>query len=418
METLRHERDIRRYVERALRENGSLREGVPDPMWDNRWQPDSSTILDSVGDEREQHIESLVEILDDDMQLYLATKAWEAGGLDAPYDSPPAPATTRAVPTEVLRADPYEEARGRAFTAGLASIAAERPEVQGFREEALGGVPRSPAAVRTFLASPLAQLLRRSTVRRLLLTSAPVDIPSHIEPAAPDDEDNRESIVVVIEPLDERITCWWSSGTEHATLPLPPQHCELVSYRPGSLLEELHKVAKRLSRQIPPWDEARAAWFVLTGEAPEVLPLHGMTEYRRGSLGLWERAVITLHAEPWVSAERVADLYRLAQQRVFPERAPRRAAALLYWEFDQKERRKDGADLAMEETRRRWNAVHPEAPAPNPSGWGKALTRGKEHAAHILHPGYLAPSARRRADHATPITTPIPADFGETPRTD
>lgn len=417
METLRSEDEIRRYAVRQLRATGFDIRDVPEPMWEDRWRPNAGAILESGDDQREDHIEDLVMDLERDLSLFAACEGWGLTSLSHHKSEGAIANASRPAPTDALPPDPYEDARGRALTAGLAAIAADRPEVRGFREEALGGGPRSPAAVRAFLASPLAQMLLRHTVRSLPLALAPVDIPSRVEPTPPEDEDEREGIVVVVEPLDKRITCRWPRGTPLVTLPLPPECSEPVFYRPGSLLAELHKVAKRLSGQIPPWDEAGAAWFVLTGEAPAVLPLYGVTEYRRASLGIWERAVITLHAEPWVSAERVADLYRLAQQRVFPERARRRTPALLYWEFDQNERRKDGAGLTLEETRRRWNAAHPEAPAPDRSGWHKALARGAEHAAHILHPGYLAPSARRRTDPATPISTPIPADFGDTPRT-
>lgn len=410
METLHTERDVRRYVVKRLDAEGWHIAEVQEAIWQDRWGGCGSALLESVGDRREDLIEDLVIDIERDLRVFSACDGWGAEAPRRGEDGGAASVAARAVPVAGIAPDPYEDDRARAFAEGLAGVAADDPGVRRFRDDALGGGVLAPEAARAFVASPLACLVSRGTVWRRSLPMPGAAIASRAEPAACEDDD-RERIVVVVEPPGEPITVYRRRGGQGAALPLPDG--DPVGYRSGSLVAELHKVAKRLSRSIPLWDDAEAAWFVLTGRPPVLPPLRGETRYVRGALGQWERAVVTLHVEPWVSEKRVAALYRFAQRNIDQSPIPRRDASLPAWLFKREEERAAGHVLSFEELRRRWNDAHFTRTYPNRPGWWKAVRGGEKHAAAILRPGYLSPSARRARQasvDSTPIRTPDSAD--------
>lgn len=91
---------------------------------------------------------------------------------------------------------------------------------------------------------------------------------------------------------------------------LTPEEAEkAISDGVGSI-----STSRQLSRgRAFPWPEEQAEWFLLTGEAPDILPLRGRVNKR------WGRAhnhgVITLEIESWVSPEVVKDAYSRLQKR-------------------------------------------------------------------------------------------------------
>lgn len=82
----------------------------------------------------------------------------------------------------------------------------------------------------------------------------------------------------------------------------------------SSVVAELKRAADSLERHNYPWLPGDAAWFILTGETPKVAALGHSIDWRLGSQG--NRAVIKIHVEPWISANRVTALYRDLQRQI------------------------------------------------------------------------------------------------------
>ncbi len=104
---------------------------------------------------------------------------------------------------------------------------------------------------------------------------------------------------------------------------------------PGSVLDTLLRVCSALSNQYP-WEKTQAAWFVLTGITPLIFPIEA--EYREQTdsayaqqnrqeaaragwsdeqlIGVPDSAEIKLTIEPWVSPDRVREVYQDLRLRV------------------------------------------------------------------------------------------------------
>ena len=108
---------------------------------------------------------------------------------------------------------------------------------------------------------------------------------------------------------------------------------------PGSVLDTLLRVCSALSNQYP-WDKTQAAWFVLTGITPLIFPIKA--EYREQIdptwaqqlreevaragwsdeqlIGIPDSAEIKLTIEPWVSPDRVREVYQDIRLRALGNR--------------------------------------------------------------------------------------------------
>jgi hypothetical protein len=81
---------------------------------------------------------------------------------------------------------------------------------------------------------------------------------------------------------------------------------------------KLTRIARRLAR-IYPWEPEDAAWFVITGHVPPVMPVRARTRtrYTHG----FSSGTIVLEVAPWVSAETVQKTYIEAQTKLRGRRA-------------------------------------------------------------------------------------------------
>jgi hypothetical protein len=92
-----------------------------------------------------------------------------------------------------------------------------------------------------------------------------------------------------------------------------------------SLLGELQRVVSRLTERFP-WREARATWFILTGEPPLVPPVtvrytlgHPLVRLKRfGDTRRFTYGEVTISAAPWVSEKIVTEAYYNLQSRILP----------------------------------------------------------------------------------------------------
>jgi hypothetical protein len=84
--------------------------------------------------------------------------------------------------------------------------------------------------------------------------------------------------------------------------------------RSGSVLDELRKVSTELSSLCQPWDEAQAAWFTLTGEAPPVSGVRGRAHFTQTAAVNYGNTILIV--EPWVSADSVRKAYLDLQKQV------------------------------------------------------------------------------------------------------
>lgn len=98
-----------------------------------------------------------------------------------------------------------------------------------------------------------------------------------------------------------------------------------LEFRAGSALEQLHDLCDDLIERVsPPWDQAEAAWFVLTGEAP----VHEALAARVKSFvsNHLTYSVVTIQVEPWIAADTVSRTYQYLQAQLL-HRKPRALSA-------------------------------------------------------------------------------------------
>ncbi len=90
-------------------------------------------------------------------------------------------------------------------------------------------------------------------------------------------------------------------------------------------LGELQRLASRLAEQFP-WREARAPWFILTGEPPLVPPVKVRYTWcppkvrlkRFGDTRRFTYGEVTISAAPWVSEKIITEAYYNLQSRILP----------------------------------------------------------------------------------------------------
>lgn len=164
---------------------------------------------------------------------------------------------------------------------------------------------------------------------------------------------------------------------------------EIFEFWDRSLVGELVTQATRIARHLP-WTDAGAAWFILTGIAPDVFPVHGEFA-RRTHPHVWQRGVLTIEIEPWVSEKTLLALYRDIRRRVNPRARKLPVHALAARAFVQEQRHASLAPVSLAECCRRWNKAHPEHQYADYRQFTRDVTRGDQHSAlvaNIVSPGY------------------------------
>jgi len=155
---------------------------------------------------------------------------------------------------------------------------------------------------------------------------------------------------------------------------------------PGSVLDNLRQLSQRLVAEYGRcWDEAQAAWFVLTDEpvAPRAITAtyhdHGNEHLTHGT--------ITLTVEPWVPSETVVKFYQRLQVDMLgrkPRAPERRNLALFKFMtrqskellLDRENQGEAPALISSRELMERWNRENPDQSYTNESRFRRDFHRG------------------------------------------
>ncbi len=277
--------------------------------------------------------------------------------------SPPPGRTARVVPVEVELRD-EEEAHAAALAPYLAKHAALLPEVRRFREEKPGGGPlrweENPYRIVEFLRREV------EVVRRPKDYVDTFDALDYLDPY--EKEDLKDYVTggavrwrlfpSTYRAYQEKETALVEAAFEDAleadSASVVPED---VDFRYGAMDhvydaegKSLGDLAHRLA-SLYPWEAEDAAWFVLTEEPPEVVPLSLSYDERRGDYALV--------FAPWVSEETYRGAYRSVHGR---DNRPLGKKALALFSFVT-ERTGIGEKKPWAELTRAWNEVHGKSPA-------------------------------------------------------
>lgn len=143
---------------------------------------------------------------------------------------------------------------------------------------------------------------------------------------------------------------------------------------PGSVVDELYDISVELASSFD-WPQAAgdnfsgtrprsetAAWFVLTGEAPQVRPIEARWETKQGSTHLNPQWRIRLTIPPWLPEEEVLRAFRRLrkdrpQGRKLPKTARPLEVACFVWERERLDGYREPAPWKA--WFERWNEEHP-----------------------------------------------------------
>jgi hypothetical protein len=167
---------------------------------------------------------------------------------------------------------------------------------------------------------------------------------------------------------------------------------------PGSVVDELYELSVELAGAFDwpggskgnltgtrPRSES-AAWFVLTGEAPQVRPIEAKWETKDGSTHLNPQWRIQLTIPPWLPEEEVLRAFRtLRRQRPKGRQMPKTAKPLEVARFVWERERRDGYRERAPWTAwlRQWNDEHPGHRIGTASNFRTYFSRGDAAVKHL-----------------------------------
>ena len=263
-------------------------------------------------------------------------------------------------PQAQLRLDGYEKERAEALGEFLALRASLHPLVKRFREEILGGRPLTSEQAYALVDSPAASRFSASWFEE---HGVPIKehSSSFYEHGVALDEDDEERFFeleyIFVDPPGEIFTAVlpvsvsyedldqlqlfaaqrYRAKHEYFSARLRNNEYMKIPVYPGSVLDNLHQLSQRLVQDSShSWEEAQAAWFVLTDEVEAPWAITAHYDDHRG--GAFIYGVITLTAEPWVPAETVVKFYQQLQMDMLghkPRAPSRRNVAVFRFVMEQ-----------------------------------------------------------------------------------
>jgi hypothetical protein len=275
------------------------------------------------------------------------------------------------------RLNPDEMERMDTVSVCLAKLAAMRSDVRRFRSEVLGDERLTPEQACGFLGSPALAVLIPAQLKSYGIppvghTATPVphhgSWPSLLLPESVQQVDigvirgvdrRRELRYVVtlfVDPPAVTVQAMSDPGVPSKFLIFVDEgRLKKAPTWPGALLDELRKLGTELEKDYH-WPQGAGPWFVLTGDVPPVSPFR-----TSGSFCVADHmyGTITLHIEPWISAETVLKAYRAIQRDVLRhDNRPlnRRTLALLRFVMDRSTN--DGQLPRWRTLVEEWNAAH------------------------------------------------------------
>jgi hypothetical protein len=167
---------------------------------------------------------------------------------------------------------------------------------------------------------------------------------------------------------------------------------------PGSVVDELYELSVELADAFDwpggfkgnltgtrPRSES-AAWFVLTGEAPQVRPIDARWEQKHGSTHLSPQWRMQLTIPPWLPEDEVLQAFRtLRRQRPEGQQMPKTAKPLEVARFVWERERLDGYRERAPSTEwvKEWNDKHPGHTFKTASNFRMYFFRGNAAVTHL-----------------------------------
>src|SRR5918997_2166383 len=330
--------EIRKKLERKLRRklpatvwNNQLVQDEVDQLLQGRW--DAEEIFDGL----ESMVADRIQLLEEGMAEVLGADLVTSG----------APRRGHKPEFGKLEAESFAGARTEAMLGAMSEfyrgLADRYPGVERFRDEMLGGVVLDPDGAHGLLASYAARILTPKQFsdwdmpvvghasellaydhglekveidHRATIRVDPPGVTRTVRYAYPREREPNTRCVVqskAVIPPNQR-------GMFGGTMPIVVrgEHTYPPFLWPGSVVDKLYDLGEDLADQFD-WPSAEAAaWFVLTGEAPESRPLDARWDTKGGGPYLNPQWRVRLTVPAWLPAEEVERAYRRMQRQILP----------------------------------------------------------------------------------------------------
>jgi hypothetical protein len=279
------------------------------------------------------------------------------------------PPVSREKATVEIELGEGEREHAEALSIYLAKQAVLWPEVRGFRDKVLDGAllsPDDPGPVRDFLGNeldPEYDLPRIAPAYHPELLTDTLELKDLVAGGVDPDASAVYPYHLPDYPLLGGDVIDHLSAAAEYRYPYEAGVMELISDGEGRSLGDL---GRRLAAHYP-WKPGEGAWFVLTGESPEIEPLRLYYDETRGTF--------TLAFMPWVSKGTILQVRRLAQQH--SGSGALRDKALEVFRFVA-ERTDTEENRRWEQLRAEWNKQHPDVRFENRSSIASAYRRAEE----------------------------------------
>lgn len=343
--------------------------------------------------------------------------------------TPPIRSTGKRTRRVTLRQDGYEKERAEALGEYVALRASMHPLVRRFREEVLGEKALTPEQAHALVGSDAAN---RFTLKRFEQHGISVieHTASFYEHGVVSKKLRTDKFIefeyIFVDPPGELLQAhlpvsvayddleylWFpregsmdAREGAHSSVLHDADHVPTPVY-PGSVLDNLRQLSQRLVTEYGRcWDEAQAAWFVLTGEPVAARAI--TAEYQDHYSEHLIHGTIALTVEPWVPTETLVKVYQHLQAEMLERkpRAPeRRNLAVFRFVVGQSKKSSPGGedqDEAVEERSwhelmEHWNQANPDQKYLRESRFRRDFHRGARailspyDASDLWRPGRLS----------------------------
>src|SRR5215208_6634617 len=368
MSELMDEAKLRDWAARALKWDA-----VPDPIWEvaveDGWVKD---VLEGR-EARDELLKTIRQL----WKRYKRMRTWEESRQEERSKSDegqPKLIIPRLGDRETQRAEVVEEY--------VAKVAACERSVFAFRKRFLGGTSLSHAQADALITSPAAAYLPFQCF--IPLGESQIPLLNHSATLRTDppesDEGGSYSLDIFVDPPGQTFRAE-VQRTRRLLYIDEDGHTQETLVEDRSVLEGLRILSNYLAAEYP-WQEAQAAWFVLTGEPPALPAATGRVS--RGSAAPY--AEITMTVQPWVPADTVRKFYGQLQGRVLisrPRAFSERNLAVFRFVVGQQEVKPYSDDAQASALTRR----HPKLMRLKQPSWRVMLKRWNQHysAGHKWH---------------------------------
>jgi hypothetical protein len=305
--------------------------------------------------------------------------------------------------------DDYEKERAEILGEYLAFRGSLHPLVRRFREKVLDGETLTPEQAHALVDSPAANRFPMNRFEKEGISVVGHTARFHEQGAVFEEPRTDKFIVyeyIFVEPLGKILRAhlpistayedleyfWFPGGNPrtatndgYSSVRRDSEYFPTPVY-PGSVLDDLRHLSLKLVDEYGRcWDEAQAAWFVLTDEP--VAPRAITATYHDHDSEHLTHGTITLTVEPWVPSETVVKFYQRLQVDMLgrkPRAPERRNLALFKFMtrqskellLDRKNQGEAPVLLSSRELMERWNRENPDQSYTNESRFRRDFHRG------------------------------------------